>query len=87
MMRIAGLRLHAPVARLLAEIVEKEGFPATAAKVTDAIQRGITTEAPLSGADYGAILETLNRNCPPTLYKLHRVLLEDQRYIRHVTGG
>jgi hypothetical protein len=86
-MRIAGIRLQPSVARLLSEILAGEGFPDTAARIADAIERQITVEAPLTGADYGAILETLNRTCPPTLYKLHRVLLEDQRYARRVTGG
>lgn len=86
-MRVAGVRLQAPVARLLSEIMRGEGFPATAAKITEAIERQVTTEAPLTAADYQAILETLNRSCPATLYRLHRELLEDQRYIRRVTGG
>jgi hypothetical protein len=86
-MRIAGIRLQPSVARLLSEILASEGFPDTAARIADAIDRQITVEAPLTGADYGAILEALNRTCPPTLYQLRRVLLEDQRYIRRVTGG
>jgi hypothetical protein len=86
-MRVAGVRLQAPVARLLSEVVEGEGHPATAAKIADAIERHVTTEAPLVAADYEAILDTLNRNCPATLHRLHRELLEDQRYIRRVTGG
>ena len=38
-MRIAGVRLGAPVARLLSEIVESEGYPETAGKIADAIER------------------------------------------------
>ena len=86
-MRVAGVRLQAPVARLLSERLSAEGYPATADKITDAIERRVTTEAALAAADYQAILETLNRNCPATLYRLRRELLEDQRYIRRVTGG
>jgi hypothetical protein len=86
-MRVAGIRLQPSVARLLAEMLEGDGFPDTAARIVDGIERKITVEAPLTGADYGAIVETLNRTCPPTLYRLHRVLLEDERYIRKVTGG
>jgi hypothetical protein len=86
-MRVAGVRLQAPVARLLAEVLEAQGFPATAARIADAIERRITVEAPLTGGDYQAILDTLDRSCPPTLYGLHRVLLEDRRYVRRVTGG
>jgi hypothetical protein len=86
-MRVAGMPLQPEVARLLAQMLDDDGFPDTAARITDAIERQITVEAPLTPADYGAILETLNRTCPPTLYKLRRVLLEDQRYVRKVTGG
>ena len=34
-MRIAGVRLGAPVARLLSEILETEGYPATAGKIEE----------------------------------------------------
>lgn len=85
-MRIAGVRLQTPVARLLAEILEGAGFSDTSARIADAITLQVTVEAPLTTADYEAILEVLNRNCPPTLYRLHRELLEDERYIRRVTG-
>jgi hypothetical protein len=85
-MRIAGVRLDAPVARLLSEILEGAGFGDTSAKIADAIGLQVTVEAPLTAADYEAILEVLNRNCPPTLHRLHRELLEDDRYIRRVTG-
>jgi hypothetical protein len=86
-MRIAGVRLQAPVARLLSEILEREGFPETAAAVANALERGITTEAPLMRSDYETILEALDRSCPPTLYNLRRNLREDERYLRRVTGG
>ena len=72
---------------MLAEILAAEGFPATAAAIADAIDRQITVEAPLTGVDYEAIFETLNRTCPSTLYRLHRALREDQAYLRRVTGG
>lgn len=86
-MRVAGVRLQAPVARLLAEVLVAQGFPDTSTKIAEAIERGITVEAPLTAADYQAILATLERSCPPTLYGLHRVLLEDERYMRRVRGG
>jgi len=86
-MRVAGVRLQAPVARLLADVLEAQGFTATARTIADAIERRISVEAPLTAGDYGAILETLDRSCPPTLYVLHRALREDQRYLRRVTGG
>ena len=86
-MRVAGVRLRAPVARLLSEVLAAEGFPGTAARIGEAIERQVTVEAPLTPADYAAILEALNRNCPSTLYPLHRVLLEDEQYVRRVTGA
>ena len=86
-MRIAGVRLQPPVARLLSEILEGAGFGDTSAKITEAIRLKVTVEAPLTAADYQAILDVLNRTCPPTLYRLHRELLDDQRYIRRVTGA
>jgi hypothetical protein len=85
--RIAGVRLQAPVARLLAELLEGEGSSQTAAKITQAIELRVTVEAPLTAADYEAILSVLSVDCPPTLYRLHRELLEDQRYVRRVTGA
>ena len=86
-MRIAGVRLGAPVARLLSEILEGEGYPETAGKITDAIKLQVTVEAPLSGTDYEAIAEALSRNCPASLYRLRTELLEQQRRLRRMTGG
>ena len=84
--RIAGVRLGAPVARLLAEVLDAEGHPATAARIRDAIERR-TIEAPLTIADHEAILETLERDCPATLYRVRRELLEERRRLRRITGG
>jgi hypothetical protein len=86
-MRIAGVQLGAPVARLLSEILEREGFPDTAVKITQAIGLQVTVEAPLTIADHEAILEALTRTCPPTLNRLRRELLEEQRRLRRITGG
>jgi hypothetical protein len=86
-MRIAGVRLGAPVARVLSEILRSEGFASTADKVADSIDRKITIEAPLTLADHEAILEALGRSCPPTLHRLRQRLLEEQRYVRRVTGS
>jgi hypothetical protein len=86
-MRIAGVRLGAPVARLLSEILETEGYPATAGKIADAIRLKVTVEAPLAGADYEAIAEALSRNCPAPLYRLRTELLEQQQRLRRITGG
>ena len=85
-MRIAGVRLQPPVARLLSEILAGAGFGDTSAKIEEAIRLKVTVEAPLTAADHDAIRGVLDRNCPPTLYRLHRELLEDERYIRRVTG-
>jgi len=86
-MRIVGVRLDAPVARELTQILEREGHPATAAKIADAIERRVTVEAPLELDDYRAILDALGRECPPTLRRLLHELLEEQRRLRRVTGG
>jgi hypothetical protein len=86
-MRIAGVRLGAPVARLLSEILESEGYPVTASKIADTIKRRITTEAPLTLADYEAISTALGRNCPASLYRLRTEVLEQQRRLRQITGG
>jgi hypothetical protein len=85
--RIAGVRLGAPVARLLSEILDAEGHPATAARIRDAIERRITIEAPLTVADHEAILEALDHDCPATLHRLRRELLEERLRIRRSTGG
>ena len=86
-MRVAGIRLQPEVARLLAEILEGAGFRATAAKIVQAIELQVTVEAPLTATDYEAILEALGANCPPTLSRVRRQLLADERYFRRVTGG
>ena len=86
-MRIAGVRLGAPVARLLSDVVRAEGFPSTADKIADAIEQRVTIEAPLTLEDHQVILEALTRNCPPTLNRLRQRLDEERRYVRRVTGG
>ena len=86
-MRIAGVRLGAPVARLLSEILEREGYAETAGKIAGAIEQQITLEAPLTLADHEAILQALGHNCPATLYRLRTELLEQQRLRRRITGG
>ena len=85
-MRIVGVRLEAPVARLLSEILRAERFPSTAEKVAGAIKRR-AIDAPLTLDDHEAILEALSRRCPSTLYRLRERLLDEQRYVRRVTGG
>jgi len=86
-MRIAGIRLQPTVARLLAEILDGAGFRDTAFKVTDAIERGTTTEVALTLTDHEAILVALGGQCPTTLARLRRELLEEQRRLRALDGG
>ena len=86
-MRVAGVHLGAPVARLLSEILEREGYPETARKIADAIAQKVTVEAPLVLADYEAIADALSRDCPAPLYRLRTELLEELRRLRRVTGG
>jgi hypothetical protein len=86
-MRIAGVRVAAPVARLLSEILERGGYPETAGKIADAIERQITIEAPLTLEDYEAISTVLSHECPASLYRLRTELLEELRRLRRITGG
>ena len=81
-MRIAGLRIGAPVARLLAQILDEAGFAETAGKISQAIQLQVTTEAPLTLEDHEAILLALGGRCPPELGRLRRELLDEQRQLR-----
>jgi hypothetical protein len=80
--RIVGLRLGAPVARLLVEILQDAGFDRTAAKIARAIELQVATEAPLTPADHDAILAALGSNCPASLARLRRELLDEQRRLR-----
>ena len=68
-------------------MLEGEGYVETAAKVSDAIERGTTVEAPLTLEDHEAILVALGRTCPPTLHRLRNELLEEQRRRRRITGS
>ena len=86
-MRVAGVHLGAPVARLLSEILEREGYPEIARKIADAIAQKVTVEAPLVLADYEAIADALSSDCPAPLYRLRTQLLEELRRLRRVTGG
>jgi hypothetical protein len=85
--RIAGVRLGAPVARQLSDILEREGYPETAGKIADAIKRQITIEAPLTLDDYEAISAVLAHNSPASLYRLRTELLEELQRLRRITGG
>jgi hypothetical protein len=81
-MRIVGLRIGAPAARLLQGILEDGGYHATAARIAEAIELQVTTEAPLTADDHEAILLALADGCPPSLSRLRRELLEEQRRLR-----
>jgi len=85
-MRIAGIRLSPAAARLLIDILEGQGHAGTAAKIGDALKRGVTIEAPLAPEDYEVLTAALSPQCPPSLYKLQRELLEYQRRLRRITG-
>ena len=86
-MRIVGVRVGAPVARLLSDILESHGYPETAGKIADAIKLQVTVEAPLTGADYDAIAEALSRTCPSPLYRHRTEVLEQHQRQRRITGG
>jgi hypothetical protein len=81
-MRLAGLRIAAPAARMLQEILEDGGHAATAARIAEAIELRVTTEAPLTAEDHEAILLALGEACPTGLARLRRELLEEQRRLR-----
>jgi hypothetical protein len=64
------------------DILYDAGFDATGAKIAQAIDLQVATEAPLTVADHDAILIALGDNCPSTLSRLRRELLEEQRRLR-----
>jgi hypothetical protein len=84
-MRIVGVRIGAPIARLLVEILDGAGFGSTAGKVAQAIELQVTTEAPLTTTDHEAILVALGSRCPAELARLRRELLEEQRRRRRMS--
>jgi DNA-binding FadR family transcriptional regulator len=85
--QIVGVRLGAPVARLLSELLDSRGYPETAAKIADAIERQWTLEAPLTLADHEAIIEALAEklpdDAPPAAHRASRGAAPDRR----ITGG
>jgi hypothetical protein len=85
-MRIAGLRIDPPVARLLAGLVRDAGFEDTAARLEQAIELRVATEAPLTWADHEAMLVALGDDCPTSLSRLRRELLDEQRRLRRLPG-
>jgi hypothetical protein len=82
--RIAGIRVAAPYASLLADLVESAGFSDTALALRGAIGGQVTVEAPLTVADREAILAALGESCPPPLTRLRRALADERDWrIRH----
>ncbi len=81
-MRIAGVRISAPAARVLVEILQGAGSDDTSSKIANAIELQVTTEAPLTIADHDAIVSALGGYCPASLGRLRRILLEEQRHRR-----
>jgi hypothetical protein len=84
-MRIAGVRVSVPAARLLSEIVADAGFPNTSRVLADAI-RMQAMEPSLTIEDHEAMLVALGTSCPTGLARLRRELLEQQRLRRRVSG-
>ena len=84
--RIVGVRISAPFARVLVENLEREGFDGTAGKIAKAIELQVTTEAPLTTADHDAVLAALEGHCPAGLYRLRRELEKEQRLRGGLTG-
>jgi hypothetical protein len=78
--RIAGVRLGAPVARLLSRFSNVRAT-LRPRKDRERDERQITVEAPLAPTDYEAISTVLGHNCPAPLYRLRTELLEQQRRI------
>jgi hypothetical protein len=85
--RIAGVRIDPEYARLLQGIVERAGFHGTAARLAQAIEQRVTTEAPLTIEDHEAILIALEPHCPAGLNRLRTELAKDQRLRRRLGGG
>ena len=83
-MRIAGLRIDARVARLLVGLLGDAGYGDTAARIEQAIELRVATEAPLTVDDHEAILVALGNDCPVSLSRLRRELLEEQRRRRRL---
>ncbi len=85
--RIAGVRISPQYARLLVEILAREGFDGTAARLARPVDLQVTTEAPLTAADHEAVLAALQRDCPPGLHRLRTELDKDQRLRRGFADG
>jgi hypothetical protein len=85
--RIAGVPISPQYARLLVDLLAREGFDDTAAKLAQAVDLKVTTEAPLTVGDHEAVLSALRRDCPTGLYRLRTELDKDHRLRRGFAGG
>jgi hypothetical protein len=65
-------------------LLQDAGFDETAARIGQALELRVTTEAPLTMADHDAILVALGNSCPDSLARLRRELLEEQRRARRL---
>jgi hypothetical protein len=77
-MRIAGVRVSPPAVRLLVQILDDAGYPATAVTLRQAIELQ-ALEPALTIEDVEAMLVALGDNCPTSLARLRRKLLEIER--------
>jgi len=84
-MRIAGVRVNPPAVRLLAQIMDDAGYPATAATLRQGIELK-ALEPALTLEDHEAMLLALGDHCPTSLTRLRRKLLEDDME-RRLAGG
>ena len=74
-MRIAGVRVSPPSVRLLAEMLDDAGYPATATLLRQGIELQ-ALEPAFTLEDYQAMLLALGDQCPTSLARLRRELLE-----------
>ena len=77
-MGVAGVRVSPPSVRLLSEILDDAGYPATAATLRQGIELQVLEPA-LTLEDHQAMLLALGNHCPTSLARLRRELLEDER--------
>jgi len=77
-MRIAGVRVSPPAVRLLVQMLDDAGYPATAGTLRQGIELQ-AIEPALTIEDYEAMLLALGDNCPTSLARLRRELLEFDR--------
>jgi hypothetical protein len=77
-MRIVGVRVSPPAVRLLVQMLDDAGYPATAVTLRQAIELQ-ALEPALTLEDCEAMLLALGDTCPTSLARLRRELLEIER--------